>query len=292
LHSLGERLPFMPNFVRGDVELVPLRLDARKLAACRAELFMQLLARGAEFVVGASDAGKLRGLVLFDQEQFSQGLPGGQHREVDFHELRSPLGEPRADVRNCRVSFLLVTLRLFELSPQHFDALLTAGRGHLAGGRFGLRRGSHGFERLQADGGVGLRRFESRRLFRGGLLAIASAGDLVLVRGTLLVARLHFSGGTFCGNRRLFELAPGGGGPLAMFGELDRERVDLGYDLGERVFLGRCLLGEPRMEQVLMGQLAFDFGQLFVASADFAAPREQTGRGLAWTDDECAVGGE
>ena len=41
-----------------------------------------------------------------------------------------------------------------------------------------------------------------------------------------------------------------------------------------------------------MGELLFELGQLFVAGAKLAAPREHAGRRLSRADDERAVGGE
>ena len=79
----------------------------------------------------------------------------------------------------------------------------------------------------------------------GEELSFARRIDFVLARRTLFFVGLQLVGGAGGGVGRLFELAAGGGGALAMFGQLRGEFGCLGRRRGELRFLAAAVDIEP-----------------------------------------------
>ena len=116
---------------------------------------------------------------------------------------------------------------------------------------------------------AGLGRFESRRPVPWPrCCSVAGRRDFVFVGRTLLVVGLHLVGDALGRVGRLFELAAGGGGALAMFGEFCRELGWLWPSTAAScsLFAG-AIVFEPGVDSVLMGELLFQFGELFLAGA-------------------------
>ncbi len=83
---------------------------------------------------------------------------------------------------------------------------------------------------------------------------------------------------------RLFVLSAGSRRALTMLGKFGRELGGL-IGLGGKLllFAGAVVL-EPGVDDLLVGELLLKFSELFVAGAQFTAPREQTGRSLPRAD--------
>ena len=292
LHPFDERLAFVAELVGGDVELVVLRLEGGELLAVVADALLQLLPRCAEALVGVGLLGELGGLVLLDEKQLGQRLPAGEHRGVELGELRLPSASRLAHVGQALIAFLLIALGLFQLGAQHFDALLALGGGDSSArsSRPAVPRAAAS-NRLQLERRSRLFAFELGGRFRGGDLSFARRLDFVLARPRIAPAiDLQLA---FDAVRRRGTLVRAGRGRRPSAGDarqVRRRARRFGRRGGELLLLAGAVVFEPGMDDLLVGELLLEFGELLVAGAQLAAPREHAGRGLPRADDERAVG--